>query len=124
MKITTITIDKPHLEPEEITEVIENLKYSPNLQSVNIMGPAAFSGLPHHSSLHDVKLENLPGNCGDWRWVGNNKGLKEIFVTISGSDESLRIHMEEAHFNGMSTNGTLKIIEHLPKEICRKVKFT
>ena len=122
LQMTSSNIHNPHLEQEQIIGVIESLKKSPKIHSITITSPAAFIGLPHHSSLRYVNLRDIPRECGNWNWLENNRDLKEIYLSISESDELLMIHDKAAEFAGIAEAGTVEgIIKHLSKHIFRQV---
>ena len=105
--------------------VIEELKAAQQLQRLTITNPAAFNGLPHHTTLRHLKLADLPQYCPDWSWLKANEGLKEIYVSYEGtqghSEEILHVAGEKAELKGMTEDGTMKIMENLSHGMCTKV---
>ena len=121
------------LESDQILRVIEGLKSIPELQRLTITNPAAFNGLPHHTTLHELKLTGLPQYCPDWRWLTLNEDLDVIDLSfkinvtneVSLPDrkryENVHVSGETTKVEGMTADGTMVIMENLPHAIRLKV---
>ena len=107
--------------------MIEGLKSSPQLERLTITKPAAFNGLPHHTTLRYLKLTDLPQYCPDWTWLKLNAELDELEVFFSAttehSEERLVAANERIKVKGMTADGTMKIMENLPHRMCLKVGY-
>ena len=131
-QIKSMEIIEPVLERDSILKVIEGLKSSPHLERLTITNPAAFNGLPHHTTLRFIKLTGLPQYCQDWQWLKLNENMEDIEVlftiskTQSSSDgkgeESIHVKGEMAEIYGMTMNGAMKILDNLPCKVGTKVK--
>ena len=132
-QIKSMEIIEPVLERDSILKVIEGLRSSPQLERLIITNPAAFNGLPHHTTLRFLKLTGLPQYCQDWQWLKLNENMEDIEVlfriskTQSSSDgkmqESIYVKGEKAGVDGMTVDGAMKILENLPRKVRTKVNM-
>ena len=122
--MTSALIDNPRLEEGHILGVIDSLKKSPKLQSITITSPAAFNGLPHHSSLRCVHLRDIARESGDWSWVANNRDLNEIAVSFKNGSEGLNFQGENYKVQFTSDTGTMNLLENLPGHLLGKVFYS
>ena len=126
-QIKSVEIIQPRLRHDLILRVIEELQSIPQLERLTITKPAAFNGLPHHTTLRFLKLTDLPQYCQDWTWLKLNGDLNEIEVsfstTVEHSEERFVVANERIEVNGMTADGTMKIMEHLPHAMCLQVGY-
>ena len=109
--------------PGRLTDAFNSL---PRLETVIMRNPTALHCFPHPSSVHCLKLLNIPPDCDDWEWVRNVDTLTELHISIREEQEDSggqQIHKANRYSGASSrTASTLtKVMSHLPNTLIKLV---
>ena len=92
-----------------------------NLKKVVISHPKSVQQFPHLSSIHSLKLTDIPIDCDDWQWLANVKDLNEFELSVKGADGTsgtLQVHNSKANIKSSADTSTIStlatVMSHLP----------
>ena len=92
-----------------------------NLKKLVISHPKSVQQFPHLSSIHSLRLTDIPIDCDDWQWLANVKDLNEFELSVKGADGNsgtLQVHNSKANIKSSADTSTIStlatVMSHLP----------